>query len=95
MKTSELDAIFDTTFLNQPVSINTKIQVETEQGPGLMTYRGILTGYDNHMVYLGLTEESSTNAIMWQEVASVELLDLDAEAKDILMKKEPASGAIS
>lgn len=95
MKSSDLSPKFAEAFFEKPIAINTKIEVSTEEGAGLMTYRGILVDYDDYMVYIGNTEEDVTTAIKWEEIASIEHLDLEAEAKLELLNKEPASGTIS
>lgn len=95
MKSSSISPIFANSFMGEPIAINTKIQVETEQGIGLMTYRGILIDFDDYMCYIGINEQEVNTAIKWEEIASIELLDLEAEEKMELMNKEPASGAVS
>jgi hypothetical protein len=95
MKSSSLSEKFQEYFLGHPVAINSKIQVETPQGTGLMTYRGFLVDYDDNLVYIGVNEEEPTSCIKWEEIASIEKLDLEEEAKRELLNKEPASGTVS
>lgn len=95
MKSKTLNPRFEDDILGNPVSINTKLQVATEQGTGLMTFRGYLLDYDDYFVYLGVNLEETTNLIRWEEIVTIDLLDLEEEAKKELLGKEPASGAIS
>jgi len=94
MKVSQLSECFNC-FEGEAVSVNTKLQVNNEQGIGLITFRGILFEKDDYMVYLGNAEGNITSCINWNDIASIEILDLDAEANDELMKKDPISGAVS
>lgn len=95
MKTGDLSPKFAEAFFEKPVAINTKIEISTDEGTGLVTYRGILVDYDDFMVYIGNNEDEVSTAVKWNEISSIEHLDLDAEAKIELLKKEPASGAVS
>lgn len=95
MKSKLLSTRFEDDIMGHPVSINTKLQVVTEQGTGLMTFRGYLLDYDDYFIYLGVTLDNATNLIRWEEIVTIDLLDLEEEAKKELLSKEPASGAIS
>lgn len=93
MKTNQLSAAFFNTFDQKPVIINTKLQVTTEEGIGIMSYRGILVDYDDYMAYIGLSLDEITTAIRWDDIATIELFDYQKEAESELLHKKPGSGA--
>lgn len=91
MKIEKLSGSFDA-FDLKPVTVNTKLQVQTQDGAGIMTYRGIFIDKDDYMVYLGFSEDEVTTAIKWDDIATIELLDTENEIREEL-QKEPQSGA--
>ncbi len=93
MKTSQLSEAFEA-FQLKPVTINTKLQITTEQGVGIMSYRGVLVDNDDYMVYIGFNPEHITTAIKWEDIATIELLDMEQEFNNVeLSNIEPESGA--
>ena len=88
MKAKELSPAFEA-FELMPVTVNTTLEVASEEGVGVMSYRGILIDKDDFMIYLGYNEEMVTTAIRWEDIASIELLDMDEEMNAL----EPGSGS--
>lgn len=92
MKTCNLSDAFEA-FDHKPVIINTKLEITTPEGVGVMQYRGVLIDKDDFMVYLGVNLQDITTAVKWEDIATIELMDMDAEIANELLKKEPGSGA--
>jgi hypothetical protein len=88
MKAKELSIAFDA-FELMPVTINTTLEVASDEGVGVMSYRGILIDKDDFMVYLGYNEEVITTAISWDNIVTIELFDVDEERNAM----EPGSGS--
>ena len=91
MKISQLSEAFEA-FDKLPVKINTKLQVVTTEGQGVMQYSGILIDKDDFMVYLGYNEDTVTTAIRWEDISTIEVFDPEEDADLELMNKEPGSG---
>lgn len=91
MKNSQLSDAFDA-FDLKAVTINTKLQIQTKDGYGIMTYRGILIDKDDFLVYLGYNEDEVTTAIKWEDISTIELLNTEDEIREEL-NQEPQSGA--
>lgn len=90
MKSDELSPAFDC-FDGRPVMINTKIQAETKGGIGLVSYRGIIVDKDDFMVYLGLDLDDVTTAIKWDEISSIEIMNMEEETQLLNAKVESGS----
>lgn len=91
MKANQLAESFEA-FENNAVIINTKLQITTPEGIGIMSYRGILIDKDDFMLYLGYNSENITTAIKWDDVATIEIFDVNAEMGE-LSGIEPESGS--
>ncbi len=93
MKINQLSSTFTDTFLEKPVIINTKLQIPTPEGIGIMSYRGIMVDIDDFNVYIGFSMKEVTTSIKWDDIATVELWDMNEDAKNALEGKEPESDA--
>ncbi len=51
MKVKELSESFDF-FQLKPVTVNTTLELASDEGVGVMSYRGILIDYDDFLIYL-------------------------------------------
>ncbi len=69
MNINELSERFDATYLDQFIKVGTDIEVEG----GFLEFSGELKEYDNYFVYLGV------NAISWERVIMIELVDMDSD----------------
>lgn len=92
MKAKELSTAFDA-FELRAVTVNTTLEVSSEEGVGVMSYRGILIDKDDFLIYLGYNEEEVTTAISWNDIASIELLDVEQEMANELNGRAPGSGS--
>ncbi len=93
MKVNQLSELFFTTFDKKPVIVNTKLQITTKEGIGIMSYRGILADCDDFNVYIGYSLQEVTTAIKWDDIATIELWDLEEDKKNALAGQEPESDA--
>ncbi len=92
MKINQLSSAFEA-FEMKYVSINTTLEIVTEQGSGIMSYRGILLDKDDFAVYIGFGPDEVSTMIKWDDIATIELLDMDREYNNELSNIEPESGA--